>query len=196
MKFSIFNFPSSKKISRGFTLVETLVAVSIFSTSILVLMTVLSEGITDTTYAKRKITSGYLAQEGIEYVRNMRDTYSLYSSSGQAGWDAFKNKLTAASCSGANGCYFDDRNIFSGGSLPMTTLIFTACGSSCPNLLYDATTGRYGYASGSNSGLQRKITMSQITNNEVQITSTVYWSQGSGTRSITLVENMFNWIEQ
>jgi Tfp pilus assembly protein PilV len=60
-------------------LIETLVAVSIFSLSILSLMAVLAQGISDTNYAKQRIIAAYLAQEGIEYVRNMRDTYVLFA---------------------------------------------------------------------------------------------------------------------
>lgn len=73
----------------GFTLVETLVSISIFTMSILGLMTVLSQGIVDIGYAKKKIMAGYLAQEGIEYVRNMRDTYVLYTP--LTGWGTFKS---------------------------------------------------------------------------------------------------------
>ncbi|MFA6301478.1 MAG: prepilin-type N-terminal cleavage/methylation domain-containing protein [Candidatus Paceibacterota bacterium] len=77
--------------SNGFTLIETLVAISIFTMSILGLMSVIASGITDTSYAKQKMAASYLAQEGIEYVRNMRDTSVLSNPSGsQAGWDRFK----------------------------------------------------------------------------------------------------------
>jgi Tfp pilus assembly protein PilV len=75
----------------GFTLVETLVAISIFTMSILGLMSILASGISNTTYAKQKMVASYLAQEGIEYVRNLRDTSVLYDVAGaQHGWDAFK----------------------------------------------------------------------------------------------------------
>jgi Tfp pilus assembly protein PilV len=91
-KFLKFTPPwRGKHKNKGFTLVETLVAVSIFSMSILGLLSILASGISNTNYAKKKIMAGYLAQEGIEYVRNMRDTSVLYNVSGsQAGWDAFK----------------------------------------------------------------------------------------------------------
>lgn len=137
---------------KGFTLVETLVAVSIFSISILGLLVVLTQGIADTGYAKKKMMAGYLAQEGIEYVRNMRDTSVLYNAtSPQAGWDAFK---------AANKDY------------PITDPNFT--------------------------GLTRTIVMTQtnpVNLNEVKISSTVSWTQGSGARSVTFSENLYNWIE-
>lgn len=75
------------KLNRAFTLIETLVAISIFTMSILGLMSILASGISDINYAKNKITAAYIAQDGIEYIRNMRDTYVLYSVNG---WDNFK----------------------------------------------------------------------------------------------------------
>ena len=185
----------------GFTLVETLVAISIFTMSILGLITVLASGIADTNYAKRKIIATYLAQEGIEYVRNMRDTYVLYSANPTTGWTAFNNKLlsVSANCQGANGCYFDDRNVsFSDTTLPMTDLLFTACTSStCANapLLYNSTTGKYGYVSGSSSGFTRKIFFIYSSANEARFSSTVYWTQGSGSRSVVLSGSVYNWVE-
>ncbi|MEK7106542.1 MAG: type II secretion system protein, partial [Patescibacteria group bacterium] len=70
------------KKNTGFTLVETLVSLSIFSVSVILFMSVLGSGITDTNYAKQKIVAGYLAQEGIEYMRNMRDNNVLYDPMG------------------------------------------------------------------------------------------------------------------
>lgn len=187
------------KLNKGFTLVETLIAISIFTMSILALLVVLSQGISNTIYAKTKIIGSYLAQEGTEYTRNMRDTFVLYSASSQAGWDAFNSKLTNASCEGANGCFFDDRNVsFADTTMPMTDLIFTACSSStCPNgaLLYNSLTGKYNYVSGVNSGFIRKIRISQVSANETKVFSTVSWTQGSGTYSINFSESLYNWIE-
>ena len=88
-----------KQKNKGFTLVETLVSISIFSMAILGLLSILASGITNTTYAKQKMTADYLAQEGIEYVRNIRDTAVLYDVQGaQHGWDIlFKAVLPTTS---------------------------------------------------------------------------------------------------
>jgi prepilin-type N-terminal cleavage/methylation domain-containing protein len=79
--------------SKGFTLVETLVAIAIFTMSILGLMSVMAQGISDTTYAKQKIIATYLAQEGIEYVRNMRDTEVFLQNSEEWGGFIANNSL-------------------------------------------------------------------------------------------------------
>jgi hypothetical protein len=38
------------------------------------MMSVLSSGLSDTNNAKKKMVATFLAQEGIEYMRNIRDT--------------------------------------------------------------------------------------------------------------------------
>lgn len=77
-------------LNKGFTLVETLVAISIFTLSMVAVLSVLVTSISNTSYAKRKMVASYLAQEGIEYVRNMRDNYVLYPESGKS-WVSFKD---------------------------------------------------------------------------------------------------------
>ena len=63
----------------GFTLVETLVGLLIFTVAVVALMSVLGSGISTTTYAKQKLAAQFLAQEGIECVRNVRDKSILSS---------------------------------------------------------------------------------------------------------------------
>src|SRR3989338_963368 len=67
---------AKKKKNRksGVTLVEGLVAVSIFPLSVLAMLVSLGQGLSNIDYAKKKLIAEYLAQEGIEYVRNLRDT--------------------------------------------------------------------------------------------------------------------------
>ena len=189
-------------LSKGFTLIETLVSISIFTVSILAVLAILSQSIANTGYAKRKIIAAYLAGEGVEYIRNLRDTYVLYSSTPGAGWNAFNTRVGLSSntvCASENGCYFDDKNIsFSDTSMPMTDLILTPCSSStCSNgaLLYDPLTGKYGYETGISSGYTRQIRVESINANETKISSTIYWAQGSGADNVTFSDNLFNWIE-
>ncbi|OHB06261.1 MAG: hypothetical protein A3A26_00080 [Candidatus Zambryskibacteria bacterium RIFCSPLOWO2_01_FULL_47_14] len=188
--------PAKLQRSGGFTLVESLVAVSIFSIAVVTLLISLGRGLSDTGYVKKKITAEYLAAEGIEYMRNLRDTYILYSSSG--GWSTFNSVLTSGSCFTANGCYFNDQNVsYTDDSMPIVDLQLFACTTStCSNapLLYNSATGKYGYT-GSSSGFNRQVRVNTINVNEIRIRSTVYWTQNSGNYSITFSENLYNWVE-
>lgn len=182
----------------GFTLVETLVAIAIFTMSILALISILASGISNTNYAKEKMTASYLAQEGIEYMRNMRDTYVLYNAAGaQAGWDAFNTKLVNSSCTLSSGCLFSDQNMdYNSHSQQMATVqVLFSCGSPCSPLKYDSSTGKYGYASGVASSFTRKITATAVDANQIKVSSTVSWTQGSGIYQTTFSENLFNWAE-
>jgi len=178
--------------AEGFTLVETLVAVSIFAVSILALMSVLAQGISNTNYAKQKMIATYLAQEGIEYIRNMRDTHVLYSTNGD--WGSFTNKFSSCKLTN-NGCGIDN-------SFPITDSQFifqcSSSGKKC-NLYINTNNGSYSAdpTSGDDSGFIRKIQMDKIGNgdHEVKIYSTVSWTQGSGDYQITFSENLFDWVD-
>lgn len=74
----------------GFTLVETLVALSIFTVSILGLLGVLTRSSANINYAKQKMTASYLAQEGMECIRNIRDNYVLYPDPPSQSWNGFR----------------------------------------------------------------------------------------------------------
>lgn len=186
------------KLNRGFTLVETLVAISIFTSSIIVLMSVLSQGISNTTYARNKMIASYMAQEGIEYIRNMRDTYTLYYDIDPAkGWNKFTTNMSP--CGSANGCNFDD----SLSSFDITSLqgmnIHQCTGNNC-SLFYDSTNGAYTYnhSTGIDSGFTRTIKIDKTgldPSNEMKIISIVSWTQGSGSYKIEFSENLFNWVE-
>lgn len=183
-----------KKINfknKGFTLVETLVSISIFTVSLLAVISVLTQGIANTTYIKTKLTATYLAQEGIEYMRNMRDTYALYdSTSAQHGWDTFNTHVSPCQ---NNGCSFGDLTYSDPQAIK--TMQLNPCASTCPNLLYDNSNGKYGSV-GTTSPFIRKVVVTPVAGgNEIKVTSTVYWTQGSGSYNVVFSEDLFNWIE-
>ena len=173
-----------KQKERGFTLVETLVAISIFSISILGILSILASSINDTIYAKDKMIAGYLAQEGIEYVRNVRDNYVLYPSVGT--WATFVAKMTP--CTSGSKCGFSSTS-------PTNSTSFIACSSDSINCQLYLNNGVYNDSpSGVVSGFTRKVWMKTTSNlDEIQIFSEVDWNQGSGTYNITLSEDLFNW---
>ena len=189
----MINFNKKKnKTKNGFTLVETLVALFIFSISVLTVMLALSRGITGTIYAKNKIIAEYLTQEGIEYFRNMRDTYVLNPTAPQNGWAGFYTKVIG-SCTG-NGCYFnnDDINI----SKNIMDMGLSTCTSGlCPNLRYDSNSGKYNYSVGESTTFSRKMIVEELGPDNIKITSEVTWKSGSKTNTSSLSENLSNWIE-
>ena len=158
----------------------------------------MASGITNITYAKDKMIAGYLAQEGIEYMRNLRDNDALFTSTTNTTWTTFTNAMTTSTspnsiCTSANPCGFNSSSmpisIFNCGSDPSS-------GNNCKLYL---TNGVYNdsSSSGAYSGFTRKIWMTLSTGvngaNEAIITSAVYWQQGSILTNITLSDDLYSW---
>ncbi|MFA5987508.1 MAG: hypothetical protein WC797_02560 [Candidatus Paceibacterota bacterium] len=61
------------KRNRGLTLIETLTALTLLMMSIAGPLVLAARSLTFATFAKNEIAAFYLAQEGVEMVRNVRD---------------------------------------------------------------------------------------------------------------------------
>ena len=205
-------FKFLKQKNKGFTLVETLVAIAIFTMSVVAMMVILGDSLSNLTYAKRKLTATYLAQEGVEYIRNLRDTYVLYLDPGQQtndAWGLFQANVIS-NC-GGKGCTFDvNQLIFNNNDQPIIDVVLIPCpfvnnNIPCPYLYYDKNTGEYNYVDTPsdthiNSGFRRRIRVeanNAVYQNidEIKVISTVYWTQGSGTYEISFSESLFNWTQ-
>jgi prepilin-type N-terminal cleavage/methylation domain-containing protein len=189
------------KNNKGFTLVETLVAISIFSVSAIALLTILSGGITDINYVKNKFIADNLAVEGIEYVRNIRDTNALYSPA-PTGWQAFLSSFSQCVKNVDDGCYFDNSSLdYSDTTMPVLDMNIIPCSQTCPLLKLNNTTGRFEYNINNNaiSSFSRKIEVelpSDLNNgNELKIYSTVTWREGSRNYETVLSTSLFNWMQ-
>lgn len=177
-----------QKNNEGFTLVETLIAISVFTLSIVALMSFLSQNISNIGYAKKKIIAAYLAQEGIEYIRNMRDNYILYTGTTSLTWNTFVTKISP--CDSNNDCGFDTSISQTD---PNSIFLCSAHVDQCKLYVSD---GNYNTnLNGIDSGFVREIRMTSTSLNEIKIFSTVSWSQGAGIYSITFSDSLFNWVE-
>ena len=67
-----------KKSGAGFTLIETLVAVAIIMLAIAGPLVSANRALVSAYIARDQLTASYLGQEGVEYVRRMRDSVYLY----------------------------------------------------------------------------------------------------------------------
>lgn len=192
----MINFKKQEN-KRGFTLVETLVALFIFSISIMAVMTVFSQGISNTNYAKSKMTAEYLSQEGIEYIRNMRDTYVLYAADKTSAWGEFTGKLFSQENRCENGCGFDsDESLLNTGQLSFIKDIrMFPCDNKCQNFSYNSATGQFDFSGDASTTFARTIRVNKIDDNNLKITSEVTFSAGSSTGTVSLSEDLSNWIE-
>jgi prepilin-type N-terminal cleavage/methylation domain-containing protein len=189
----MFNFKI--KNNKGFTLIETLVSLLIFSVSIVALISITADGVADTNFAKKKQGAYLLAQEGVELVRFYRDTSQRF---GPDTWEDFVAGIGTA-CFGLDGCIIDAHSLAQNSSLG---LALEACDPNlggCSNLKINPNNGFYDYNSDPNSIdsiYNRKITMEEISSKEVRVSVTVSWDHGGDEFSIEVGEVLTSWVRK
>ncbi len=84
------------RVQRGFTILETLVAIAILTLSLTAPMAIVAQALQSSYYARDQVTAYYLAQEAIEFLRNKRDMAGLNSATIAEEWtDLFNAEGTA-----------------------------------------------------------------------------------------------------
>jgi Tfp pilus assembly protein PilV len=188
-----YNFQN--KTNKGFTLIETMVAVMILMTAIVGPLAIASKGLSTSLIAKDQLTAFYLAQDAIEYTRFIRDTNRLESKPWLAGLDGTVNGHTnsgsaggvCTSTDGSQSCLID--------SIMDTT---ASCGAPlCSTALdYDSTNNWFSYTSGSGSIFTRTVAIinTPAHPDEADVTVTVSWHDVGGVaRSVAEREELYNW---
>ncbi|MHB0977860.1 MAG: type IV pilus modification PilV family protein [Minisyncoccota bacterium] len=176
---------NNKETSGGFTLVETLVAIGVLVLAVTGAFSAAQMGITTSTYSKNQVIAFYLAQDGVEFIRNIRDNNGL---NGQF-W------LTGISSNSSDPCYFGNTCIIDPTAVsPSPNMVRCSGGSgSCPLLKQDSTSGIYGYVSGTDTIFRREIQLTRINDNEISILVSVIWRKGLVDRTFRVRENIFDW---
>ena len=184
---------------RGFTIVEVLISLTIFSIAVAGVITVAVQGGLNVNASKLSLTATYLADEGVELMRAMRDTSVIAAGVGNesTGWSNFSAVYGATLCTAAAPCDIDPTT----GSTPFPAIanVIPTCsltGGYCP--LYPGATG--GYTDSSSGGVAASPYSRQIIvtpkgsgSNELQVTVNVKYMEGTIPETVTETENLFNW---
>ncbi|MBL1434268.1 prepilin-type N-terminal cleavage/methylation domain-containing protein [Candidatus Wolfebacteria bacterium] len=161
---------------QGFTLVETLVAIFILVMSITGPLFIAQQSFTSAATARDRTVASFLAQEGVEYIRSVRDHNFL---SGNSDW------LDGLSFCISSDCTIDA----SVSSYPS----IASCVGTC-EVLRKTTTGLYGYRNGVTTLFMRRISITQVQSHEISVEVQVSWEYKGTTRSVTVEERLFNWL--
>lgn len=174
------NTPNIKK-NRGFTLVETLVAIAILVTAVTAAFTAAQNGLSSAEFSKNQVTAFYLAQEGIEYIRNLRDDNGI----NDRDW-LYNIAETGNPCELGHKCVVDAVNGSSG--------TMSQCSSACPPLMINSN-GFYNQLTGSTTPFTREVLIESVggSADEVAVTVTIKWSKGVVPVTFVARENLFNW---
>ena len=170
------NIKKNNKFQKGFTLIETFIAITILLISISGPLFLVTKGLSVSKASKGQITAMYLAQEAIEYIRNERDANLLNNKSWLDGDISY--------CLNQK-CKIDS---------PEQEI--TSCGvSGCDNLNYNQSSYLYGYTAGGEvSRFKREIEIKEVSpNKEVEIIVDMFWTDGPNSKTFTVKERLLNW---
>ncbi len=178
--------------TKGFTLVETMVAIAILTIAIIGPMFALQQGVVSSYTARDRLVASNLAQDGVEIVRAIRDNNYLYNIKYPAsprswffGLDGSAN--SAVNCTDGFKCIVDGYQ----------NITVQSC-TSCPNLKL-LSTGIYNHfigesATNPKTGFTRTVQLTRISPTEMKVSVTVNWTSGGKPYSIEIVEHLRNWL--
>ncbi len=156
--------------SKGFTLVEVLVALTLLTVALVPAFIQATNAMSLSTTIRSSLISADLAQEGVEVVRAMRD----------ANWFAGQPFNTGlAACAAGCRVQWDS-------SAPLPPSADTP-------LKLNETTGMYQYDSGTDSMFSRTITVTQVSPVELSVLSVITWRERGIDKTFTVESHLFDW---
>jgi prepilin-type N-terminal cleavage/methylation domain-containing protein len=173
---------------RGFTLIETFVAVSILSLAVVAPLTLASRSLSTARYARDQVVASNLAQDAIEFVRAKRDFNLIaIAKTGAGDWAAGLPTSTPPQ---------SDKPFV----VDSVSGVVTECASVCDKILFDNATGLYTYTTGNPSLFTRTVTMKISPTNALESTVRVVVSWRSavygGQRSVIIEDQLYGWIPE
>lgn len=160
-------------MQRGFTVVEVLVSIFIITVGAGGAFSLVQQTLNFTTNAALQLEASYLAQEGVEIVRNIRDAniLKIYKSLGGVWTDGL------VGCSA--GCQADYNQDF------LTTYEDT---------LLQFSNGVYSYDAGVTSIFKRKITVTLLGNDTAKALVEVMWEERGRSHIVRAATELYNWL--
>lgn len=170
-------------VSQGFTLIETLVAISLLVVAITGPMSLAAQSLSAAFYARDQVTAFHLAQEAIEAVRSVRDRNVLLGISGTP--TAFLNTIPNTE---GQAFTIDTRD---------NGMVLCPSGI-CPPLRNDGSLYGYGVTSEWNdTRFVRSVRVTMVGGgaDEAKVAVEVRWRSGAfQERSFIMKENIYKWV--
>lgn len=161
-------YPHPEKLnSKGFTLIEALVALVILTTALGPALVLSSNVSSVASVIQNNLIAANLAQEGVEVVRAIRDS----------NW--------------YNGLAFDAGLPDGNYRIEWNSTSLIALGTN-PSLKKNS--GLYSYVSGTDTIFKRTITITKVNSEELRVVSTVTWTErGERIKNTKAESHLFDW---
>jgi type II secretory pathway pseudopilin PulG len=176
-------------ITKGFTLAEVLVAIFILVTGIIGVSFLITNTISSVNHSSKKLVAAYLAQEGIEIARNIRDTNWLQHQANPTNpWD---DGLTVCQCT-CDDMSFDGACVVDYMSPMIADPILEEFDATHDYL--NNSSGFYSYSAGSPTKFKRKIVI--LPDGDVlHVCVRVEWEERGISYHVMAREDLYNWFD-
>lgn len=179
----------------GFTIVETLVAITILMIAIAGPLTIAQKGLLASSYARDQMIASFLAQDGLEYAKNVRDN-NLRNR------DVIDWLYGLSSCTSHDPCSINtldgdptsDANVLGVDICPSG--YDTSSNYECP--LYKSSTDNIGYTPDSSNIDKTQfnrvfyIIPDQLNSNKASMVVKVFWYNGTVANEVTYQDEIYN----
>lgn len=152
--------------NKGFSLIGVIVTMFIVSVGLMGVLGLADMSLKAAGLSKMRLIASGLAQEGVEVIKNMRKS--------NLEWDDWYTNVV-------NGDYriqYNSASLLSFSETP---------------LKLDVTSGLYQYDSGDNTTFYRKVSLTNISGNEVKMTVEVKWLLKGDEHTLTIEDRLWNW---
>lgn len=168
---------SHTQSQKGFTLVETLVAIAILMIALVGPFYSVQQAIMASYASRDQLIASSLAQEGAEYIYFLRDNNYLSGAAWLTGMGA---------CLGSSGCTVD----------PSQSSGLAACSGTCPVINLDTAHGLYTQVTTNTTPTRftRTVKLVQISSTQVQVNVQVTWITEHRSYNVNVTENLYNWL--
>lgn len=179
------NIEKINRRSKGFSLIELLVAISIFALVASAFLALAYRSVAVSVLAKDQLTAHYLVQDAVEYIEMAAENNRLQE---KTDWlSGLRDCVGDAQKKCAVDTFNDDSNNY---------LEDICIDNKCPFIKFSESLNRYGYETGGdwrNSRFVREIKIDEVSGGqELEITVGVSWSSGAIYKETTLYTNLFN----
>ena len=187
---------------RGFTLIETIVALSLITAAVVGPVFLITKGLYSASFSKNRLIASNLAQEGIESARAVRENNMIC---GFLNSDPNFDWLRGSDGSGrmaGSGLTVDTTQFYiitCNGQIITNPQIRSDIG--CSNILKMDTSGHYGYIGTNSTVFTRCLDVTPASSDDgiipkadiADITSTVNWNERGQNNTFVVKERLYNW---
>jgi len=172
------------KRQKAFTLIEVLVAITILIVGIISGFVLVTRALYNVAVIKDRLTASFLAQEGIELTRQIRDSNFLRILNFEESID-WRDGL-------GDGTYIIESKVDSEGSIELV-----AIGEDQNRIFfYDKTLRIYNYDNnGELTTFNRKIKITTINDDEIRVESIMQWKTRTIDFDLIVEDHLYNWMK-